>query len=201
MYIRQNRVKNRLGTLLGEFGQIPTQSMTIADPVDGSQLTFSGPINEIAQVQVLVGMVSGAVSEAKKTGANFAAAKQALGGAKNILPATGSQRDKASFLVNKAEKFIAEREAAAKASGATAGEVLTGVGSILAALAPAAQTAIQTQADASAARRAARSGQTGPQTVYVPGPAAPASNTGLILAVVGGIAVVGILVVVMSKKK
>lgn len=200
MYIRQNRLKNRLGAIEGGFGQVPVQTITIADPVDGSQLTFSGLITEMVQVQALVGLVSGAVGAAKQNKTDDA--KRVLTSAKNLLPSTGSQRDKASFLVNKAERFITDREAANRASGTSAGEVLTGVGAILAALAPAAQTAIQTQADAAAAKRALRAGQQAPgqqQPYYGPPPAD--SNTGLIIAVVGGLAVVGVLIMVMSKKK
>jgi len=151
MYIRQNRVKNRLGTLEG-FGADLTDEQRIA----------AGWTKDSSGYWKAPGYVAPAL---KKTSVTTAPWK--------TTPTSTS-----------------------------AGEVLTGVGAILAALAPAAQTAIQTQAEATTARREARAlraqGQQLPPQVIMQ---APASNTGLILAVVGGIAVVGVLIMVMSKKK
>lgn len=197
MYIRQNRVKNRLGRLEGEFGQIPNQTINISDPVDGAQLSFSGPVHEIAQVQALVGLVSGAVGAARSN--KIEDARKTLTAAKNLLPATGSQRDKASFLINKAEKFTNDKAASA-GQGTSAGEVLTGVGSILSALAPAGMTALQTYNQSEIAKAALKAGGQAPQVQYVP-VAASSSNTGVIIAVVGGIAAIGLVLVMMQKKK
>lgn len=191
MYIRHRSVRNRLGTFEGELGQIPNQMITITDPVDGAQLTFNGPVHEIAQVQAVVGLVSGAVSAAKAS--KFNEANNAIASAKKTLPATGSQKDKATFLVNKAEKFVVDRS-----KGTSAGEVLTGVGAILQALAPAGTSAFQTYTEAQAAK-AALKGQSSGQPTFITVPAQQ-SNTGLIVAVVGGVVLLG-AVLMMQKKK
>jgi hypothetical protein len=60
---------------------------------------------------------------------------------------------------------------------------------------------MQTYAESQAAKAALRAGRDAPvsQPMYIPPP--PASNTGVIIAVVGGVAALGLVLVLMQKKK
>jgi len=204
MYIRQNTVKNRLGSMEGGLGQIPIQSFVITDPTDGARLTFTGPVTEIAQVQAIFGLISGAVNAAKS--GKTTDSTKLVTSAQNLLGTTGSLRNQASAMVNKADIFvkqIVKQEAEqSSSSGASAGEVLTGVGAILAALAPAGAAAFQTASDAQLAKAQlkAKGNQVVPTTQYIQMPSS-GGNTGVIVAVVAGVAVLGVLLIVMSKKK
>jgi hypothetical protein len=89
-------------------------------------------------------------------------------------------------------------------TGTSAGEVLTGVGSILAALAPAATTAFQAQAEARAARTALKRERQQQMPMYT-GPMQPqiiqqGPSTGLILGIAGGIAAIALILILVLKK-
>lgn len=89
-------------------------------------------------------------------------------------------------------------------TGTSAGEVLTGVGAILAALTPAVTGVIQTQAEASAARRALKRERQQQVPAYN-GPMQPqivqqGPSTGLILGIAGGFAAIALILILVLKK-
>jgi len=199
MYIRARTVKNRLGSFERGLGQLAPGQITMTDPVDGSSVAFIGFPNELAIVQQVIPMVQAAVTTSDKE-----AAKKLLSTAKNLAPASGSQASKLNAIIAKAEAKVSP--------GVTAGDVsdvLKGVGSILSSIAPAATQVYaahtQAQLDKAALKRMQQQNpgmsQDQLMALMLSQQQPQKSNTGLIIGVVGGVMLLGLLVIVMSKKK
>lgn len=200
MYIRARTVKNRLGSFEGTLGQGAPVQQTHTDPVDGSSVVFVGFAHELAIVPNVISLVRAAVTSSDKD-----AAKKLLANAKGMAPAAGQSAPKLLAIISKAETKVS-------GPGVTAGDVsdvLKGVGSILSSIAPAATQVYaahtQAQLDKAALKRMQQQNpgmsQDQLMALMLSQQQPQKSNTGLIIGIVGGVMLLGLLVIVMSKKK
>lgn len=209
MYIWQNRVKQRLGSLegsLGEFGQMYAQFK-----VSPGYSVKQDP-NSIDKGYYLVNSsgqqasVKYDLSQIKSGGAKDyqGVVRLTWAGSTTVAPATTtSVTPKTTTTTDGGSKPVAI--SAPVSTGPSAGEVLTGVGSILAALAPATAGAFQTYTEASAAKAALKRERQQQQQQPMYGPTQPqviqsGPSTGVILGIAGGFAAIALILILVLKK-